>query len=106
MEYILNKSLQGKKKCDAESLFFFTVGKENLTCTDRLSRSVKAFLDFLTPVLFLLVSSREIVKEAARLGELSTSLRARRLSPRNLNHKDIFHEQDTPLLTGLFPPQK
>lgn len=39
----------------------------------------------LTPVLFLLVSSREMVKEAARLGELSTSLRDRRHSPRNLH---------------------
>lgn len=39
----------------------------------------------LTPVLFLLVSSREMVKEAARLGELSTSLSASRHSPRNLD---------------------
>lgn len=38
----------------------------------------------LTPVLFLLVSSKETVKVAAKLGELSTSLRASRHSPRNL----------------------
>lgn len=38
----------------------------------------------LTPVLFLLVSSKETVKVAAKLGELSTSLRPSRHSPRNL----------------------
>ncbi len=37
-----------------------------------------------TPVLFLLVSTRDTVKVAARLGELSTSRRATRHSPRNL----------------------
>lgn len=41
----------------------------------------------LTPVLFLLVSSRETVKDAARLGELRTSLRASRHSPRNLHRR-------------------
>lgn len=39
----------------------------------------------LTPVLFLLVSSSETEKEAARLGEFNTSLRDSRDSPRNLD---------------------
>lgn len=38
----------------------------------------------LTPVLFLLVSSKETVKVAAKLGELRTSLRASQHSPKNL----------------------
>lgn len=42
----------------------------------------------LTPVLFFLVSSREMVKEAARPGELRTSLRGSRHSPRNLGEED------------------
>jgi len=37
-----------------------------------------------TPVLFLFVSTRDTVKVAARFGELSTSRRATRHSPRNL----------------------
>lgn len=39
----------------------------------------------LTPVLFFLVSSKETVKEAAKFGELRTSLRFSRHSPKNLH---------------------
>lgn len=42
----------------------------------------------LTPVLFFLVSNRETVKEAAKFGELRTSLRFSRHSPKNLHQQE------------------
>lgn len=41
----------------------------------------------LTPVLFLLVSTKDTVKVAARFGELRTSRRETLHSPRNLHEK-------------------
>lgn len=56
-----------------------------MTC-DAVRLQINQSVQFhvLTPVLFLLVSSKETVKVAAKLGELSTSLRPSRHSPRNL----------------------